>query len=109
MALKRLPLALAVHEALGLSLMVGSFGLCYCLRVGHCVERLLPNAAFASRLHDRLAEALQKLEGKAWVQRWLSPRGVQAFAESILLRLLFKPILVPLKLWATYKCLQCLP
>ena len=56
--LRRIPLALVVHEVLGISIMAGSFGLCYYLRIG---KRLEP--FFRSSSHQSVLE----------VQRWSEP------------------------------------
>ena len=56
--LRRIPLALVVHEVLGISIMAGTFGLCYYLRIG---KRLEP--FFRSSSHQSVLE----------VQRWSEP------------------------------------
>ena len=46
-------------------------------RASLCKERLTMRGCF------RVSQAMEKVEGKAWVNRWLDRRGIEAFAESI--------------------------
>jgi len=92
---------LVIHEVLGVAILFSAWGGCYFLR---------PSARFMAVLknknHKQWKQAQARISVSPLASRisGLVPQGKAAavglaFGESVFLRKLFMPILVPLKLW----------
>lgn len=113
---ERVPQAIALHEALGLSLFVGMWVLCFRVQP---TRTLLGYPAVRARLGRLVAlgEArVQRLQQSGWyaaVERGCSRhtsvdpfRLSSALGESVVVRRLLAPITVPAKLLITYQLVR---
>jgi len=102
-----LPTALVIHEVLGVSVLLSAWAACWAVKPSRHLlialqVRRLPQwqAAQQTANKSRLVQAVRS-------SKYLSSsRGGElgvAFGESYFLRKLCIPVLVPLKLWGTYK------
>jgi len=93
---------LVIHEVLGAAILFSAWGGCYFARPS---ARLM--AALKTRKNTQWEKAQQRINVSPLVSRisGLVPQGKAAavglaFGESLFLRKLLMPVLVPLKLWA---------
>ena len=102
-----LPLALAIHEGLGVSVLLSAWAACWAVK---------PSRKLLTALQVRKMAEWQKAQGSVEKSKLVrlvknnkylsSKRGAElgvAFGESYFLRKLCMPVLVPLKLWVTYQ------
>ena len=102
-----LPLALAIHEGLGVSVLLSAWAACWAVKP----SRKLLTALQVRKLADwqKAQENVEKSKLVRLVRnnKYLSSkRGAElgvAFGESYFLRKLCMPVLVLLKLWKTYQ------
>ena len=102
-----LPLALAIHEGLGVSVLLSAWAACWAVKP----SRKLLTALQVRKLAEwqKAQENIEKSKLVRLVRnnKYLSSkRGAElgvVFGESYFLRKLCMPVLVPLKLWMTYQ------
>jgi len=100
-----LPLAIVVHEGVGMSWLFGSWAACYFLRPSKKLGALAAGA--------RVEQAIEAAERK--VQAWSSSlaripgmrsadrgRLAVSMAEASLVRNVMRPVTIPLKLWLAW-------
>eukprot|EP00941_MAST-03F_sp_MAST-3F-sp1_P003563 g3563.t1 len=101
-----IPLALAVHEAFGASVLFGAWFACY---TGEPTRRMAERFE-ATKIENALKKANSNV--RSWtkffqripmLRRADSARLVTSLAESTLLRKAMWPVLVPLKLYVSWK------
>jgi hypothetical protein len=107
------PVAIAVHELLGVGILAGAWALCYRVQPVAKLSRLSPRladyfdralaAANRSKAHARAEHLVAKLPPA------LAPEPTRlalALIESVALRKAAMPVTVPLKFWAAYEVVR---
>ena len=102
-----LPTALAIHEVLGVSVLLSAWAACWAVKPSKKLLTVLQVKKMPE--WQKAQENVQKSKLVKFVRssKYLSSkRGAElgvAFGESYFLRKLCMPVLVPLKLWMTYR------
>lgn len=104
-----IPLALAVHEGIGLGFLLSLWGVCYHVRpvsslLSSTRWREVPGRLEQRATQSRLLAFVQN--GIHWLPSAMQPSPFKlgvSLAESALLRRGLSPLTVPLKLWLTFK------
>jgi len=101
------PLALAIHEGLGVGVLFSAWGLCWAVRPSQSLLRVLQIQRLPQwRKAQEKAETSKLVDYVKRSKLLSNKRGAEltiAFGESYFLRKLCMPVLVPLKLWMTYR------
>ena len=102
-----LPLALAIHEGLGVSVLLSAWAACWAVKPSRKLLTALQVRKLAEWQKAQENVEKSKLVRLVRNNKYLSSkRGAElgvAFGESYFLRKLCMPVLVPLKLWMTYQ------
>jgi hypothetical protein len=107
-----IPKAAVVHEAMGLTYLLGAWGLCYKAQPTQRLGDMMPNVKAKLMQKGRFSDALLKAEAKVESWQWMRKTGldnkklVVGLAESVVMRNVLRPVTIPLKLWLTWKIIM---
>jgi hypothetical protein len=104
-----LPKAVVMHEAMGLTYLVGLWGCCYWVQPSSFIVSRLSSqpssqSSMAKKMQEALGQAERKLRTwKSWLPVTEPRRLVVSLGESLFVRTVTRPVLVPIKMWLTWQ------